>query len=939
MNFFVALAVALLVAGPASAMPAGAAVALFGAGGVGAFASSIVGRLLIGTALSALGSAMQRRGTAQKNPGLRTDVTTQGETLPQTFLLGKYATAGNFMSPHYAHGSVGKIDNAFRTQIIDLSDLPLDGLSEVWINGQKIAYPGEFVDEGHEFGLRPDPAKFPDLYGAVWIKYHGGYHTTADGFLTSTFGGHPERPWSADMIGTSMAYAVMTFEYDPEVFQGEPQVRFAARGLRLYDPRKDSTNGGSGAHRWNNDATWEYTGNPAVMIYNLLRGIPLPDGASYGLGVGAADLPSSVWFAAMNKCAEQVNGKPRYIAGYEVRMATAEDGGDAPLDVVDELLKACDGEIVDMGGQWLMRAGPPGLPLASITDEDILRNRPQDLDPFRGMAETFNAVRASYPSPEMGWQSREAPPRYDAAAEAEDGQRLVADIQLPAVTDGEQVQRLMTAWLRDTRRQRRHTITLPPEFSYLTPLDTIEWNSTRNGYVTKIFEIAELVLDPLTLAVTLSIRERNPADYDWTPDDLLPTTAPSQVKRSFAPSPLPGFQVQAVSILDGDGVARRAAIEMSWPSSLAGGIQAVAWQIRRTSSGAIVSNASTADVGGGEAIVSEGLLPGTSYEVRARGLRQTTDWTGWYGVTTLPAEYLTGDEANSLRDAAEKARNVARESADLAREVLRSKLEEYDARREIGAQIAEERFVRSTESFAIASDIKTLTATVGDNTAELESNAAVLADIDGTLTAAYLWRARAGGGVGEIELVAGGDINGGSSLFSVKADRFQFLGEWTEFFSNVTISGDLMVNGTITGSKVVDLTLDTAKVANNAITRRTSSYTSGSKAVDLGTFTQIASITISTNGGDVLLNGSFTMNGALANNLFFDFRVLRGGSVIYTSGGSVASSSGKDDMFSFSFMDSGAGTGSNTYAMEIDAQGSTNFVAKNRFLGALEVKK
>ncbi|TXR46351.1 hypothetical protein [Phyllobacterium endophyticum] len=40
-----------------------------------------------------------------------------------------------------------------------------------------------------------------------------------------------------------------------------------------YDIRRDSTNGGSGAHRWDNPATWEPSDNPVVLIYNIIRGI------------------------------------------------------------------------------------------------------------------------------------------------------------------------------------------------------------------------------------------------------------------------------------------------------------------------------------------------------------------------------------------------------------------------------------------------------------------------------------------------------------------------------------------------------------------------------------------------------------------------------------------------------------------------------------------
>ncbi|MGK3946306.1 hypothetical protein ABK046_49130, partial [Streptomyces caeruleatus] len=54
------------------------------------------------------------------------------------------------------------------------------------------------------------------------------------------------------------------------------ELLFEVDGAPLYDPRKDSTVGGSGSHRINDIATWEYTNgvgtNPALQILALKIG-------------------------------------------------------------------------------------------------------------------------------------------------------------------------------------------------------------------------------------------------------------------------------------------------------------------------------------------------------------------------------------------------------------------------------------------------------------------------------------------------------------------------------------------------------------------------------------------------------------------------------------------------------------------------------------------
>ena len=65
------------------------------------------------------------------------------------------------------------------------------------------------------------------------------------------------------------------------------------------------------------------------------------------------------------------------------------------------------------------------------------------------------------------------------------------------------------------------------------------------------------------------------------------------------------------------------------------------------------------------------------------------------------------------------------------------------------------------------------------------------------LAAGYIWRARAGGASGEVQLSAEGGGPSAGSLFKVRADRLQFIGDFTEFFGNVSITGDLIVNGAV----------------------------------------------------------------------------------------------------------------------------------------------
>ncbi len=637
MNILVFALVFALVAGPAMADPGSLIVALLGGqAALGVVGTAIV-RLVVGIGLSALAQRLRgRRDRGRDRPGLRTQVTTQGGTMPQTMMLGTYATAGNIVAPFYAHGSAGGVDNGYRVQVIDLSDHPIDGVDAVWIDGRRFSLSEDMNGPVHaDYGLGVNPATQPRHAGAFWLRIHDGRQTSADPMLVARHATHPARPWSANHIGKGVAYAVLTFRYSPELFRAEPEVRFAVRGARLYDWRRDSTAGGSGAQRWNDPATWTHTDNPIVMVWNIFRGIPLADGAFWGLGVAAQDLPTAWWTAAADRCDQVTGSRKRYRAGFEARMATPDQGGDTPFDVIDRLLEACDGEVCDEGGRWLVSVAEPGLPLAAITDDDLLLDHTDEFDPFPPMAERFNGVRATCLAPGAGWESRELPPRDDATAAAEDGRRIVASLDLDAVFVPAQAQQLMRAWLKDARRFRRHVITLPPEYDRLRVFDTVTWTSAQNGYDAKLFRVERKQVDPDTLSVTLSLRERNPADYDWSPADELPDAVVPPVTVDPPPATVPGWGVTAVTLTNAAGTRARPALRLSWTADLPG-VSAIRWQVRRTAGAVPACDGSTENVDQGGVTISEGLIGDTAYQVRARPVmrRHDTAWTAWTGVTT-----------------------------------------------------------------------------------------------------------------------------------------------------------------------------------------------------------------------------------------------------------------------------------------------------------------
>lgn len=610
---------------PAIGLAISTAVSAFTSTALGTFLTqSIVGRLLTSVALSALQTALVRK---PRPPGIKTNDTAAGGMNPVSFIIGKYATAGYAVCPAMTHGKVDKTPNAYMTYVINLGDIPGMELERLCIDG--IWGDIDYL-QTTEYG-NPIRGRF---YTAAWVKYYDGTQTVADPMLLAKYGSY-RRPWTADMVGTGVCYAIVTFRYNPKLFRALPKCLFEMSGIPLYDPRKDSSVGGSGSMRWANKATWVPSSNPAVQTYNILRGIELPYGAVWGGEAEAADIPLADAFAAMNACDVAVpltagGTEPAYRTGFEIGV------DDEPATIISELMAGCAGKIVEAGGFWKMRVGGPGLPVYFFSDDDVVITDGQSLEPFPSLDRTHNAIHASYPEPANLWQPKDAPPRYNTTWEAEDkGRRLVAELQLNAVPYSLQVQRVMRSAIQEERRFRQHSLTLPPDAALIEPLDAVAWTSARNGYTAKVFQCEEGADSLTTLLQRVTIRERDASDYDWVAGFELPTAVVDGEIADPLPQYVPGFNMVSDSVGTTISMSSRPALRLLWDGDEQDDVIAIKWEVRLAGSTAVIISGSSHEVAAGQIYLSAGVLPATSYEGRVRFVaRHETAWTGWQAATT-----------------------------------------------------------------------------------------------------------------------------------------------------------------------------------------------------------------------------------------------------------------------------------------------------------------
>lgn len=741
---------------------------IFGSAALGSLGSL----LLRSVAAGALSMLAQKLAPKPRAPGIQTDVTTSGGTEYQKFVVGKFATAGHLVAPPYSHTESG-VPNEFLTYIIEVSNIAGVGLSRVIIDGN---YSDIGATAHADYGF-PLLGQTKDGTDNAWVKFYDGNQTIADPMLVEKYGAHSERPWTAANVGAGIAYAIMTFRYNRDVFNNLPKVTFELDGIPLYDPRKDTTVGGSGAHRWDDLSTWEVSRNPILMIYNIMRGLPLPGGEIFGGEVLWLDLPFSNWIAGMNACESVIAGaagnRPQFEAGLEISV------GDEPAGVIEELLKTCLGQITERGGEFRVRVGAPAAPVYFLTDEDIVISDKRDLKPFPGLEATFNGITASYAEPNSLWKGSDAPALYNAAWETEDGgRRRAATMSVPACSNLAQVQQVMQAYINDERRLIVHTMVLPPDAIALDPLDTISWTSEENGYTSKIFEIVSRVSRPGTLLQEFVIRERDPSDYSWDGSIELPSPAPSVDVVIPSTATVPGFTVAAASVPDSAGQGRLPAIQIAWtPAEIAS--LAIQWEIRLQSSGVVVDANSTHNIAAAGVLISSGILPSTAYQVSVKLVTDLpSDWATWINVTTLDIRPILADLDPSVTAAIDAAAGsaaadvmaavAARQGSEAARDLSQAARDAGIAARDIAVDAQGEATAIEGRLTTVETDINGTASTVADysdqaaeasNTALAAAGGNLIHDPTMTVSDISTWPSSSGGVLSFVTHGQAGPVN------------------------------------------------------------------------------------------------------------------------------------------------------------------------------------
>ena len=523
--------------------------------GVGAFAEAAfdISDALVsaGTALSfgsGIVSGLQAWALAAGAVGLALDkpkLTSAGS--PQQFkadpqapipvVLGTYGVGGNIIYQTTSGGSNkhGAAGNEYLTSCVVLSGLgPIDSIVQTKMNQTVVTFDTggrQGVNSGYVPQLylpsRNNPYPTAVYSGSTLL---GGNNTQFNGKMwmntqLGVIGGPSFQPaafdaaaplteWDSTKKLSGFAAAFLTCVFDTGAYAGGlPKPLWTLRGIKVYDPRQDSTYpGGSGSQRWSDRTTWAWNANPYIQALNFALGFYLPDPAHSG---------QTLLYAGIGAPAAQVD-IAAFVAGANIadangwtcngQWSTADD----KYSVMTLLLQAGGGQPADNGGLISCVVQTPQTAVTTLGQDD-LADGPLSVDAAASSRVRINRVFPLYrePNVDYDWCNTYAPVTGSTYVTEDRGRIRSKSLQYEFVTNATQACQLAGYDIANSREGIVATLPCKLRWAQYPPGTCIYVNLPDAGLSTFKMRIENRRIDWKSGVVTLTLRSETDGKHTF----------------------------------------------------------------------------------------------------------------------------------------------------------------------------------------------------------------------------------------------------------------------------------------------------------------------------------------------------------------------------------------------------------------------------------------
>lgn len=361
--------------------------------------------------------------------------------------------------------------------------------------------------------------------------------------------------WNSSATFTGCAYIAIHYSLDSKAWpQGIPNKMVTiVDGCPVYDPRLDSTNGGSGPHRISDQSTWSFMNgsveigrNPALCVLTYLIGWRINGKLAWGMGVPASSINFENFRAYANVCEEGV----AVAGGGTVQRYTADgivstaDTHESTIGALTAAMGSC--KLTDTGGVYCLVGGYDDTlgPIQALGDDDIVgaigSPTPYVWQPAGSLKDSYNVVRGRFADPAslyqiVDWGVIETDPLAD------DIPRYL-QLDLPFVSRAETCQRIAKQFLlREAKASGVFTATFGPRAFAVQVGSLVKLSVRAQGWNGKLFRVQEQ-REVHDLFMQMTLREEYASIYAWDREEkpLPPSIRPGGYDATHI-IPIQGF--------------------------------------------------------------------------------------------------------------------------------------------------------------------------------------------------------------------------------------------------------------------------------------------------------------------------------------------------------------------------------------------------------------
>ncbi|MGO0633166.1 phage tail tip fiber protein [Pseudomonas sp. SAR267] len=385
-------------------------VALVAAGAALGFVTGGVGFAIIGGAVGLFVGSQQdaalKSGSYSSEPSAQT---VRSSKAPARYILGRASTGGVLVWAQEQSGD--QTDGEWVHLVYVLSEGAIAGLDGIYLGEEEIAAYGEYAS----YELLVDPSQ-------------------VNAFLRANC-----RDWRDTQIGRGLSFIRLSLKHNAEKFpSGIPDVRFVVRGRNdIYDPRTGMTG---------------YSDNTALhMLWFLRARCKVPDD----------EIVFETFASAANVCDEAVANADG-TAGIRYRTGCVIGADEQRTQVIQKLEESCAGQLIRVGGKWMMQAGAYYGPYDFEITEDMIVGTVSGTTEVNNDS-AINIVTGTFIDPSQTWAETDFPEVRIQQWVDEDGGEAAESMSLGYVTDAYQAQRLANIKLR--RARAGGSLQLPMNFA------------------------------------------------------------------------------------------------------------------------------------------------------------------------------------------------------------------------------------------------------------------------------------------------------------------------------------------------------------------------------------------------------------------------------------------------------------------------------------------